>query len=188
MYNIIIMLFYVIYVLDFGRDTFEEVAMDSTKEKIKSTSMTIFVVLLVMAGFLTISALYNTWEMLDSSPGMSIAPDSEFTLARTLMSPYCFAVLGVFTAFIFKSISAHETPFTKDVPQRIKIAAVLLFLSIALPQWLGYLLHSAATGIFSFTLFDETVILALVLSAIVFCLAQIFEYGFMVQDENYEIL
>ena len=37
-------------------------------------------------------------------------------------------------------------------------------------------------------LFDETSIILLVLAIVVFCLGQILEYGWLLQDESYEII
>ena len=37
-------------------------------------------------------------------------------------------------------------------------------------------------------LVDESVMFAFMLAAIVFCLGQIIEYGYLVQDENFEII
>ena len=56
------------------------------------------------------------------------------------------------------------------------------------PQWIGYAVISGATGTISFVIFDENSIMALALAFVVFCLGQIFEYGYLVQDENYEIV
>ena len=46
----------------------------------------------------------------------------------------------------------------------------------------------AATGRVVGTLFDETSIILLVLAIVVFCLGQILEYGWLLQDESYEII
>ena len=48
--------------------------------------------------------------------------------------------------------------------------------------------HQRCNGTISFVIFDENSIMALALAFVVFCLGQIFEYGYFVQDENYEII
>ena len=69
-----------------------------------------------------------------------------------------------------------------------KNVIVFLFLAVAVPRWIGYAVLGAATGRVVGTLFDETSIILLVLAIVVFCLGQILEYGWLLQDESYEII
>ena len=66
--------------------------------------------------------------------------------------------------------------------------AVLLFATLAVPKWLYWAVVSIQTGTLSGALVDESVMFAFMLAAIVCCLGQIIEYGYLVQDENYEII
>ena len=57
-----------------------------------------------------------------------------------------------------------------------------------MPKWLYWAVVSIQTGTLSGALVDESVMFAFMLAAIVFCLGQIIEYGYLVQDENFEII
>lgn len=160
--------------------------MDKTKDKIRSLSSVLFFALLAIGVLVMGASTYHIFLSLGLlSPNSNAAGDVDWT--GFLQSSFLSALL-VYTAFIFRKVSKTETPFTKDIPHRLKIAALGLFLALAVPQWLGYLISSISTGIFQFVLFSESEIFALAMAAVVYCMAQIYEYGFMLQDESYEIL
>lgn len=160
--------------------------MDHTKDKIRSLSSALFFALLIIAGFMVVASTHHVFLSL-SLFGLSGAP-LDITGWAILAQSYLLSALLVHMAFIFKKISKTETPFTKAIPRRMKIAALGLFLALAVPHWVGYLVFSMSTGTFRFVLFGESEIFALAMAAIVYCMAQIFDYGFMLQDESYEIL
>ena len=96
--------------------------------------------------------------------------------------------LAVYVALVFLRINREETPFFANLPRKIKAVAVLLFATLAVPKWLYWAVGSIQTGTLSGALVDESVMFAFMLAAIVFCLGQIIEYGYLVQDENFEII
>ena len=96
--------------------------------------------------------------------------------------------LAVYVAFVLLRIRREETPFFPELPGRIKAAAVLLFVALAVPKWLYWVVVSFLNGEPSFTIVDEGIVFAFMLAAAVFCLGRIVEYGCLVQDENFEII
>ena len=98
------------------------------------------------------------------------------------------AAMLAYAALVFRRIGQEETPFFPALPRKVKLAAPFLFLAVAVPRWIGYAVLGAATGRVVGTLFDETSIILLVLAIVVFCLGQILEYGWLLQDESYEII
>lgn len=161
------------------------------REKIKSTSTAIFVGLLALAGIflvgtaISVKTIYNRY--LEMISGTYASLDFQADVIGTVRI-CCLNALLIVTAFIFRKISINETPFLKEVPKRLKVVSLLLFLSIAVPQWLGYALYSISTGKVAFAVFENQTILAFIISSLIFCFAQIFDYGYMIQDENDEIL
>ncbi len=75
-----------------------------------------------------------------------------------------------------------------EVYKFIKTISFLTFFSIALPRWIGYIIYSSINHTLEFALLDNLLIIAFILSSIIFSVAQIFEYGTMLQNENDEIL
>lgn len=161
------------------------------RQKIKSTSKAIYIALFALAGILLVGAVFSV----SATPGRYLAmrlgtyTPLEFQLDIVAIGRLCCLVaLLVVMAFIFRKISVNETPFLKTIPKRLKIVSLLVFVSIAVPQWLGYVFYSISTGEVSFSVFDNLTISAVIISGLVFCFAQIFDYGYMIQDENDEIL
>lgn len=160
--------------------------MDKTRAKIKATSMTAFVAILLIALMFGIQTSILIVDWLTTGGALS-NPDS----ARRGMGLFRDALLialAVYVAFVFLRINREETPFFAALPRRIKAAAVLLFAALTVPKWLYWAIFSIQTGTPSGALVDESVMFAFMLAAIVFCLGQILEYGYLVQDENFEII
>lgn len=160
--------------------------MEKTRAKIKATSMTAFVAILFIALMFGIQTSILIVDWLTTGGALS-NPDS----ARRGMSLFRDALLialAVYVAFVFLRINREETPFFAALPRRIKAAAGLLFAALTVPKWLYWAIASIQTCELSFTIIDESVMFAFMLAAIVFCLGQILEYGYLVQDENFEII
>lgn len=166
--------------MEFGREN----VMNKTKTRIKAMSTAIVCVLVFIAALSAISSIWAVWGWAANGLALDIRINAGVWIMRQIL----LTVLLVYAAFIFHRIGKEETPFFKKLPRRIKIAAVLLFVALVVPQWIGYAALSISTGTFSFVVFDENSIMALALAFVVFCLGQIFEYGYLVQDENYEII
>ena len=160
--------------------------MDKMRTKIKPTSMTAFVAILVIALMFGIQTSVSIADWLTTGGALS-NPDSTLRGAGLLKNLLLIAS-GVYVAFVFLHINREETPFFAALPRKIKTAAVLLFGALIVPKWLYYAIMSIQMGTLSFTVIDESVIFAFMLAAIVFCLGQILEYGYLVQDENNEII
>ena len=153
--------------------------MDKTRAKIKSTSMTAFVAILAIALLFGIQTSINIFDWLTTGEALS-NPDS--------VRDGLLVALAVYVALVFLRINREETPFFANLPRKIKAVAVLLFATLAVPKWLYWAVVSIQTGTLSGALVDESVMFAFMLAAIVFCLGQIIEYGYLVQDENFEII
>ena len=138
--------------------------MDKTRAKIKSTSMTAFVAILAIALLFGIQTSINIFDWLTTGEALS-NPDS-VRHGMGLLGDGLLVALAVYVALVFLRINREETPFFANLPRKIKAVAVLLFATLA----------------------DESVMFAFMLAAIVFCLGQIIEYGYLVQDENFEII
>lgn len=160
--------------------------MDKTRAKIKSTSMTAFVAILV-ASFLfsvaTVLAIADWWTI----GGALSTPESVRQGAELVRQGLLVMVLA-YVGAIFLRVSREETPFFEALPRMVKLAAVLLFLAIAIPEWARFPLAGLVGGLPVCVFVDQAIIVAFMLAAIVFCLGQIIEYGYLVQDENYEII
>lgn len=160
--------------------------MEKTKDKIRSLSFTLFCALLVIVGLIVVASTHHVFLSL----GLFGLPETSLDIAGwvILSQSFLLSALLVYIALIFKKISRTETPFTKAIPHRMKIAALGLFCVLAVPRWIGDVAFSISTDTFSFVLFGESEMFALAIAAIVYCMAQIFDYGFMLQDESYEII
>lgn len=160
--------------------------MDSVQNKIRRNSLIACIaiaLIVLMLGAQTIAFLFGWW-----TTGGALSNPEAIWQGKGLISQFLLVTLLAYTGYLFWRISVEETPFFKDLPRKIKAGAVLLFLVLTVPKWLAYALISFQTGEPAFTIIDESVIFAFMLSAIVFSLGSIIEYGFLVQDENYEIL
>ena len=134
--------------------------MDKTRAKIKSTSMTAFVAILAIALLFGIQTSINIFDWLTTGEALS-NPDS-VRHGMGLLGDGLLVALAVYVA--------------------------LVVATRAVPKWLYWAVVSIQTGTLSGALVDESVMFAFMLAAIVFCLGQIIEYGYLVQDENFEII
>jgi len=95
------------------------------------------------------------------------------------------AILFV-TSSIFRSIKLEGTPFTKKNSNKIKIVSLLLIANeTVMPalQLLFYALFLPASGATATFTFGNIIV-----AAIFFCLALIFDYGSQLQQESDELL
>lgn len=160
--------------------------MDKIRAKIKATSMTAFVAILFIALMFGIRTSILIVDWLTTGGALS-NPDSARCGMGLLRNGFLIA-LGMYVAFVFLRINREETPFFAALPRKIKASAVLLFAALTVPKWLYWAVVSIQTGMLSGALVDESVMFAFMLAAVVFCLGQILEYGYLVQDENFEII
>lgn len=160
--------------------------MDKMRAKIKATSMTAFVAILFIALMFGIRTSILIVDWLTTGGALS-NPDSARCGMGLLRDGFLVA-LGMYVAFVFLRINREETPFFAALPRKIKASAVLLFAALTVPKWLYWAVVSIQTGMLSGALVDESVMFAFMLAAVVFCLGQILEYGYLVQDENFEII
>lgn len=160
--------------------------MDKMQAKIKATSMTAFVAILFIALMFGIRTSILIVDWLTTGGALS-NPDSARCGMGLLRDGFLIA-LGIYVAFVFLRINREETPFFAALPRKIKASAVLLFAALTVPKWLYWAVVSIQTGMLSGALVDESVMFAFMLAAVVFCLGQILEYGYLVQDENFEII
>lgn len=160
--------------------------MDKMRAKIKATSMTAFVAILFIALMFGIRTSILIVDWLTTGGALS-NPDSARCGMGLLRDGFLIA-LGMYVAFVFLRINREETPFFAALPRKIKASAVLLFAALTVPKWLYWAIVSIQTGMLSGALVDESVMFAFMLAAVVFCLGQILEYGYLVQDENFEII
>lgn len=161
--------------------------MEQIKQKIKRNVTIAAVVLFVLtAAIAIVLAFFSLPSLASLSPilGDRLAVKTVSSLVQLTL----LAILFVYVALTLLRIGREQTPFFKELPRKIKTIAVMLLAAVLLPQWLGYALLSFATGQPYFTIFNETGIIALVAAGIIFCLGQIFEYGYLIQDENFEII
>lgn len=160
--------------------------MDKMRAKIKATSMTAFVAILFIALMFGIrtSILIVDWL----TTGGALSNPGSARCGMGLLRDGFLIALGMYVAFVFLRINREETPFFAALPRKIKASAVLLFAALTVPKWLYWAVVSIQTGMLSGALVDESVMFAFMLAAVVFCLGQILEYGYLVQDENFEII
>lgn len=160
--------------------------MNEVGNHIKTNSLAIGIVLIFVAALLVTATAWAVWSWPAAWPTYDLHRNIEAGVQIGCQA--LFALFFVHLALTFFRISSQEAPFFKKLPRQIKIAAVLLFAAAQVPRWIGYAVLSAASGRLTGTLFDEFGILALAFSLILLCLGQIFEYGYLLQDENYEII
>lgn len=165
--------------------------MKKVKSKIHSNSTTIYITLLLLTFLIAISSVFKTRDLFLQNierNGSIMSSLESLSAVIQVIQQYCFLPLLVFIALTFRKISVNETPFFSSLPTHLKIISILVFFSIAIPQWIGYIIYSIINNVFEFALFDNLVVTAFIISSIIFCIAQIFEYGTMLQNENDEIL
>lgn len=158
--------------------------MGSIKAKIQSTSKMILIGISILTVLFSIVIIYefiiDLTTILNTGHG--------YTKLLNLISPCCYLVILIFTAQTFYKIRKSQTPFQSFLPKRLKILAVLVFIALIISKYIHYLLLSLAKGKFLFSILDETDLQALILAGIIYCLAWIFQYGCMLQEENDGIL
>lgn len=161
--------------------------MDKVRTKIKTSSVAVAVGLTVIAAFLAVAAVASaTHGMSAASLDFARSGDVEPFVYAGMYA--CLAALLCFVASTFLRIAREETPFFPGLSRRVKIASPLVFLAVALPRWIGFAAVSFARGTASFAVFDEVNVPFLVVAAVLFCLGQVLEYGWLLQDESYEII
>lgn len=159
--------------------------MDTIKRKIRNTSLTIFVGLLVVCTPFALGQVYNLGVWF-TDYAITGSLDNTVALNGAMQNLGQLFLMGllVYIAFIFGHISEEETPFFPTLPHKLKVAAVLLFLAMTLPRWIGEAVHCFTTQTLGFTIADGSTLIALLLAAILFCFGRILEYGYLIQNDN----
>lgn len=161
--------------------------MDKMRAKIKASSAIAYALLLLLSlAALAATALSAVawWTSGGSALSTPAIVNEGIGYVRQLL----LAGVLLYAARIFCRISLEETPFFESLPRKIKLAGVLLFLAIAVPEWASFPLAGLVGGRPSFVFVDQTIAFAFMLAFFVFCLGRVFEYGYLVQDENFEII
>ena len=160
--------------------------MKTVKEKIKRFSKTVSIALLAGAGLMTFAMFLYLIQHRGFYAQVFELGDTQamFRHSIWIIGRIGLILLLVYGASVFRAIEANENPFVAAIPRRMKKAAVFLFFTVAIPQWMYTLLDNSA----KFALFDQTTGLVLILSVTICCFAQFYEYGYLLQDENDEIL
>lgn len=162
--------------------------MSDIREKIKTSSTAVFVLLLVVAGMLCAVSFLNIARYVTEGVDIDHAVNGGLRPYTVLGIQILLAALLVYVAFIFRRIGKEETPFFPGLSRRVKLAAPFLFLAFALPRWVAYAVISVSSGKLTGTVFDEISIILLAVAVIVFCIGHILEYGWQLQDESNEII
>lgn len=165
--------------------------MKKIQLKIQSNSKNIYLLLLLLTFFIAFSSVLKTYDIVmqnfQCDTPFLASPDSLSDFIH-LLQQYFLLPLLLFIALTFHKISISETPFFHTLCNRLKTISFLTFFSIALPRWIGYIIYSSINHTLEFALLDNLLIIAFILSSIIFSVAQIFEYGTLLQNENDEIL
>jgi len=178
--------------------------VDTQKVKLLKVSK-ILGIILAIGGILLIAAIVLLLVLTVIAPSLDLGPggvviyvwgasmtldgsvDSfrALTMVTILSSVFMAAILLV-ASLVCKDISREETPFTKRISNKIKVISLLLFAQcIVVP-----LLQIVAATLFSQTTdtlasFDLG---SIVIAAVFFCLALVFEYGAELQRQADETL
>ncbi|WP_161961267.1 DUF2975 domain-containing protein [Eggerthella sinensis] len=171
-----------------GTDEGEGAAMSDIREKIKTSSTAVFVLLLLIAGVLVAVSLLNIGRIVTESVDIDHTVNGGLRPYTVLGMQILLAALLVYVAFIFRRIGKEETPFFPGLSRRVKLAAPFLFLVFALPRWVANAVISVSSGKLTGAVFDEISVILLAVAVIVFCIGHILEYGWRLQDENNEII
>lgn len=161
--------------------------MDKTRSKIQTSSTFMSVALFLLSFAFGIATIVMACGWL-ASPEGAFASKETLRAGAFVLQQLLFTVLILYVARMFARISLEETPFFKELSRKIKVAAALLFLAFALPQWAFWVSLCLTGNPTGFVLLNEVSASAFLAAAVVFCLARIFEYGYLVQDENFEII
>jgi len=177
--------------------------MNTQKEKMIKMSKTLSVVLkicaivlvvslipiIVFAGFAPTFGFVLNSEQIEflnaNMPFNNLDGIRAWLIDIALWSVTIVAILFV-TGSIFKAISREGTPFTKKNANKIRVIALLLIANVTVIPALQLLLYvillpeSGATVPFAFG--------NIVIAAVFFCLALIFDYGSRLQQESDELL
>lgn len=154
--------------------------MEQIRRKIKRNATIAAVALFILTAAIAIALAFfglPSLASLNPIPGDRLVVRTVTSLVQLAL----LAILFVYAALTLLRIAREQTPFSKELPRKIKTVAVLLLAAVLLPRWLGYALLSFVTGQTHFTIFNETGIVALVAAGIIFCLGQIFEYGYLIE-------
>ena len=171
-----------------GTDEGEGAAMSDIREKIKTSSTAVFVLLLVVAGMLIAGSIASIEHHIAASASIDFTVRGSLKPFVTFGIQILLAALLVYVAFIFRRIGKEETPFFPGLSRRVKLAAPFLFLAFALPRWVANAVISVSSGKLTGAVFDEISVILLAVAVIVFCIGHILEYGWRLQDENNEII
>ena len=119
--------------------------------------------------------------------GINIPHNGDINVFRismliTIFRSGIMAAILFTSSFIFRDISRENTPFTKKISEKIKIISLLLIAAEVLLSPLELLamlvVMPEVNAAVSFNLGS------IIVAAVFFCLALVFEYGCILQDES----
>jgi len=177
--------------------------MNTQKEKMIKMSKVLSVVLLVCAIMLTIAAVgalsglifgplfgaeLNSMqiEFLEVSTPFSDMDDIYAWLIDIVLEAVPIIVIICVASLIFKTISREGTPFTKSNSDKIRIIALLLIAHVLVIPPLQMLVKMMLLPGIAVTV--DIALINLVVAAVFFCLALVFDYGRQLQQESDELL
>ena len=177
--------------------------MNTQKEKMIKMSKVLSVVLLVCAILFTVMAvgalsglvfgpLFGTElnsmqiEFLEVSTPFSDLDDIYAWLIDVVLGVVPIIVIIFVASLIFKAISREGTPFTKKNSDKIRVIALLLIAHVLVIPPLQMLIKMILFP--DIAVSADISLINLVVAAVFFCLALVFDYGRQLQQESDELL
>lgn len=121
----------------------------------------------------------DTWTALSYGGYRPLPYLLQLALLLAIVS-ICIAMLA--------TVRKRGTPFVASIPRRMKLIAILVFILSSAPNWVYYLLRGIHEGETGFAIIENSGIIGLILAAVVYALAMIFQYGCQLQQEIDETL
>lgn len=159
-----------------------------TIKQIHSASRAITITIPILFAMLSYLFIYNlTITMKAFSNGYSAETAKEIGGLVHVSMSYLFilAILAI-TFKLFYAIKKEGTPFLSLVPKCIEIISVLLVFASPLPRWIDDLIAFSVQ--MELTIFNELDIIGLLAGGVLACLAIIFKYGCILQNQDDETL
>lgn len=162
--------------------------MKQAKEKMRRSSLVAVVLLSLASLWCGVLLAYRLCRLLAADLGAAGMLASRYAPVREVVSlAILLAMLGLALS-LFISIRRQGTPFLPAIPRRMKWLAVLVFALSEAPNWAGYLLEGVLHGRAAFAVISNSGFVGLVMAAVMYALAVMFQYGCLLQQENDETL
>lgn len=159
--------------------------------------LVIFLVLLIINSIGQIFAVFRSFSAFFTDTAGMERNTEEYAkaLSQPMTSLFSFVALAVFSAvtalsaLIFRSIEDNQSPFVAGIPKKMKIISIL----ILLVYYLSYFFSFAAIVITRLPLAKVNIsvapaLIGVILSAVFYCFAMIFDYGLMLSEETEGLL